>query len=380
MNNWSAQQLQRYDDCVAFAQSELNHEVRERDLEHRFDSQLWQKCANFGVFGWCMPEEYGGSGFDLETSILMLEGIGYGCRDNGLTLGLNGQIWSVQEPLLMFGTEQQKKKYLSGLCSGTLRAAHGMTELESGSDAFSLQSSAAKVSDGYLLNGEKHYVGMAPFADIALVFAKTNPDAGNWGISAFIVESGFDGFSASSPVQKMGVRSNPVGSIKLNDCFVPEENRLGPEGIGVSMFNQSMDWERGLIFAGHIGSMARQLDQCIEYAKNRNQFGQPIGKFQAVSHRIVDMKGRLEHSRMLLYRVASLKQNGVSASMEAAMAKLYIAESFVDNSLDAIRIHGALGYMSDYEVERDLRDAMGGVIYSGTSDIQKNIIANILGL
>ena len=380
MINWNRQQLDRYQECVAFAQSELNHGIRERDIESTFAIELWQKCAEFGVLGWCMPEEYGGSGLDLETSVLLLEGLGYGCRDNGLTLGLNGQLWSVQEPLLMFGTEQQKQKYLAALCTGKMRAAHGMTELESGSDAFSLKSRAEKTDDGYVLNGEKRYIGMAPHADFALIFANTNPGAGNWGISAFIVESGFDGYSASRPVEKMGVRSNPMGTIKLTDCVVPEENRLGPEGIGVSMFNQSMDWERGLIFASHVGSMSRQLDQSIEYAKHRKQFGESIGKFQAVSHRIVNMKDRLEHARMLLYRVASLKQRGENATMEAAMAKLRISESFVENSLDAIRIHGALGYMSEYEVERDLRDATGGVIYSGTSDIQKNIIASILGL
>ena len=380
MINWNRQQLDRYQECVAFGQSELNHGTRERDIESRFAIELWQKCAEFGVLGWCMPEEYGGSGLDLESSVLMLEGLGYGCRDNGLTLGLNGQLWSVQEPLLMFGTEQQKQKYLTALCTGKMRAAHGMTELDSGSDAFSLNSRAEKTDNGYVLNGEKRYIGMAPYADFALIFANTNPSAGNWGISAFIVERGFDGYSASQPVEKMGVRSNPMGTITLNDCFVPEENRLGPEGIGVSMFNQSMDWERGLIFASHVGAMARQLDHCIEYAKQRKQFGQPIGKFQAVSHRIVDMKGRLEHARMLLYRVARLKQRGESATMEAAMAKLRISESFVENSLDAIRIHGALGYMSENEIERDLRDAAGGVIYSGTSDIQKNIIAGVIGL
>ena len=380
MIDWSEQQLDRYRECVAFAQSELGDGARHRDDNCTFAADLWQRCADFGVLGWCMPEKYGGSGLDIETSILMLEGLGYGCPDNGLTLGLNGQLWSVQEPLLMFGTEDQKHRYLSALCTGKMRAAHGMSELGSGSDAFSLSTTAEKTGDGYLLNGEKHYIGMAPYADIALVFASTNPDAGNWGISAFIVEADLEGYAASPPVEKMGVRSNPMGTITLTNCLVAEENRLGPEGIGVSLFNQSMDWERGFIFASHVGSMARQLDQCIEYARQRKQFGQPIGKFQAVSHRIVAMKERLEHARMLLYRVASLKRRGESATMEAAMAKLRISESFVENSLDAIRIHGALGYLTAGEVERDLRDATGGVIYSGTSDIQKNIIAGILGL
>jgi len=166
----------------------------------------------------------------------------------------------------------------------------------------------------------------------------------------------------------------------LNDCFVPEENRLGPEGVGVSMFNQSMDWERGFIFASHVGSMGYQLDRCIEYAKSRKVFNQPIGKFQAVSHRIVEMKERLDTSRMMLYRVAELKQEGKSTVMESAMAKRHIAEAFTNNSLEAIRVHGALGFLTDQEVERDLRDAVGGVIYSGTTDIQNNIIAKVLGL
>ena len=380
MINRTPEQLQQYNQALEFATSYLNENVVDRDRTGSYKQDLWESCAAFGVLGWCMPKVYGGSGYSLEDTIVMLEGLGYGCRDNGLTLGLNGQIWSVQEPLLQFGSEDQKLKYLPDLCSGKRKAAHGMTERESGSDAFSLQTSATKVDGGYILNGEKHYVGMAPFAELALIFAKTNPAAGNWGISAFLVENNFAGYRSSAPVEKMGVRTNPLGSITLENCFVPEENRLGPEGIGVSMFNQSMDWERGFIFASHVGAMERQLDQCIEYAKSRHQFGQAIGKFQAVSHRIVDMKLRFDNARTALYSVVNCKQQKRSATMAAAQAKLIISEAFIANSQDAIRIHGAAGYMVDGEIERDLRDATGGMIYSGTSDIQKNIIANLLGL
>lgn len=377
---WDRLQDEKYLLAVEFAKSNLNKNVSERDLNCVFEPALWKKAAEFGVLGWCMPKEYGGSGYDIPTAISMLEGIGYGCRDNSLTLGLNGQIWSVQEPLNTFGSEAQKKRFLTKLCKGTITAAHAMTEKESGSDAFSLKTTGAKVKGGYRLNGEKRYVGMAPVADILLVFANTKPEAGSWGISAFIVETDSAGCSVSPAIEKMGLRSNPTGTVTLNDCFVPEENRLGPEGIGVSMFNQSMDWERGFIFASHVGSMSYQLDRCIEYAKNRKVFDQSIGKFQAVSHRIVEMKERLDTSRMMMYRVAELKRDGKSAVMESAMAKKHIAEAFTTNSLDAIRVHGALGYLTDQEVERDLRDAVGGVIYSGTSDIQNNIIANVLGL
>lgn len=377
---WNNLQDEKYLKSAEFAKNNLNQDVSERDVNCTFELNLWQKAASFGVLGWCMPKEYGGSGFDIITTITMLEGIGYGCRDNSLTLGLNGQIWSVQEPLNRFGTESQKQRFLTKLCEGVMTAAHAMTEKESGSDAFSLKTTGVAVDGGYLLNGEKCYVGMAPVADILLVFANTNPEAGSWGISAFIVETNSAGCVLSPAIEKMGLRSNPTGTVTLNDCFVPEENRLGPEGVGVSMFNQSMDWERGFIFASHVGSMGYQLDRCIEYAKSRKVFNQPIGKFQAVSHRIVEMKERLDTSRMMLYRVAELKQEGKSTVMESAMAKRHIAEAFTNNSLEAIRVHGALGFLTDQEVERDLRDAVGGVIYSGTTDIQNNIIAKVLGL
>lgn len=378
--SWTDQQQSGYTASVSFAREQLNDDLTHRDAAGTFDLNLWRKCSAFGVLGWCMPKAYGGAGLDVVTTIRMLEGIGYGCRDNALTLGLNGQIWSIQQPLLEFGSEQQKRRFLPRLCSGDLLAAHGMTESESGSDAFSLNTLAEKVSGGYLLNGRKKFIGLAPVAGISLIFANSNPEVGQWGVSAFIVESEFEGYSSSPPKPKMGLRTNPLGDILLEDCFVPEGNRLGPEGIGVSIFNHSMVWERSFIFTSHVGSMARQLDQCIEYARQREQFGKPIGQFQSVSNRIANMSLRLETARLLLYKLAWMKQQGEDAAMEAAMAKLHLAEGFAANSVDAMRIHAARGYLTEYEVERDLRDAFGGVIYSGTSDIQRNIIARLKGL
>jgi alkylation response protein AidB-like acyl-CoA dehydrogenase len=166
----------------------------------------------------------------------------------------------------------------------------------------------------------------------------------------------------------------------LQDCLVPAANRLGPEGVGAHLFNSAMEWERACILGAHVGAMERQLEECIRYARTRKQFGQPIGKFQSVSNRIAEMKVRLETARLLLYKTAWLKKQGKPAQMEAAMAKLYLSEVFVESSLDAIRIHGGYGYMSEFETERDLRDAIGGTLYSGTSDIQRTIIARYLGL
>jgi len=378
--DWTPEQLDLRDRAVAFAQETLDPGTADRDARGQFSRDLWEAAADFGVLGSFVPEAYGGRGWDLLTTILVMEAIGYGCRDNGLTLALNGQMWSIQEPLLRFGSEEQKASYLPRLCSGAWLGAHGMTEPESGSDAFSLKTTAVKDGDDYILNGRKVYVGLAPVADLALVFANTNPDLGRWGVSVFLVETTLDGIALSEPREKMGLRTSQVGDITLTDCRVPGSARLGPEGVGVSLFNASMDWERSFIFASHVGSMARQLDACIAFANEREQFDQPIGKFQSISNRIADMKLRLETSQLLLYKLAWMKGRDDAAGLEAAMANLHLAESFAASSVDAMRIHGARGYMTEHGVERDVRDSLGGVIYSGTSDIQRNIIAQMLGL
>jgi alkylation response protein AidB-like acyl-CoA dehydrogenase len=215
---------------------------------------------------------------------------------------------------------------------------------------------------------------------LAVVFATVNPSQGLGGITAFLIENGTPGFSVGRDIAKMGLRTAPMAELVLQDCRVPEQNRLGPEGAGAGIFNGSMEWERSCILASHVGAMQRQLETCINYARERRQFGQPIGKFQSVSNRIADMQVRLETARLILSKVAWLKKMGKSAVMEAAIAKLYLSESFVQSSLDAIRIHGGYGYTTEFEVERDLRDAIGGTLYSGTSDIQRMIISRWLGL
>jgi hypothetical protein len=309
-----------------------------------------------------------------------MEGLGYGCKDNGLIFGINAQMWSVQMPIHSFGTEAQKEKYLTRLCSGELIGAHGMTEPDTGSNAYGLRMRAEKRDGGYLLNGTKMFVTNAPIADIAIVFATVDPSKGMWGITGFIIDYDTPGFSVSREIEKMGLRTSPMGELILQDCFLPEENRLGPEGAGSRIFNHSMEWERSCILASNLGTMERQLENCIQYARDRVQYDQPIGKFQSVANRIVDMKVRLETARLILYKVAWLKKMGEPAVMEAALAKLYLSESFMQSSLDAIRTMGGYGYMAEFEVERYLRDSIGGTIYSGTSDIQRNIIARLIGL
>lgn len=378
--SWTDEQLAYKKAVIEFAQKELNADMVERDREGSFSRKLWKKCADFGIQGLATPEEYGGSSADIMTAMLTMEGLGYGCHDNGLIFGINAQMWSVMMPILSFGSEEQKCKYLPGLCNGDLIGAHGMTESDTGSDAYGLRTRAVRNGSGYVLNGSKMFVTNAPVADMAIVFATIDPSKGMWGITAFLIDVGTPGFTISRGIHKMGLRTSPMGELVLQDCYVPEENRVGPEGIGARIFNNSMEWERSCILASNLGVMERQLERSIDYARERIQFSQPIGKYQSVANRIVDMKIRLETARLILYKVAWLKMMGKPATMEAAMAKLYLSESFVQSGLDAIRTLGGYGYMTEFEVERDLRDAIGGTIYSGTSDIQRNIIARLLGL
>ena len=309
-----------------------------------------------------------------------MEALGYGCQDNGLLFSLNAQMWSVELPLVTFGTPAQQRAYLPGMVSGDLIAAHAMTEPESGSDALHMRTRAERRGDHYLLKGIKQYITNAPVADVLLVYAADPGRPGLAGLSAFLVDAATPGIAVSSNFEKMGLRTSPMGEITLHDCLVPAENRLGPEGAGMSIFNSSMEWERSCLFASVVGAMRRQLETCVAYARSREQFGQPIGKFQGVSGKLADMYVRLEAARSLIYRVASLKQQGRSAPAEAAAAKLFTSEAWVRSSQDAIQVHGAFGYLKEAGIERDLRDAVAGTIYSGTSEIQRVVLARMLGL
>ena len=383
---WTDAQLARRAEAVAFARAELADEalgddpLAARDREGRFSRELWARCARFGILGLSVPPEYGGSEIDLPTAMLVMEGLGEGCEDNGLTFAPNAQLWTVQRPIVRFGTEEQKRRFLPGLADGRLLGAHALTEDEAGSDAFSLSTRAERRGDEYVISGGKRLITLGPIADVALVFAVTNPDAGKWGISGFLIERGTPGFTAEPVEQKMGLRTVPLGRLSFDGCVVPATCRLGPEGSGMSISTHSLEVERCCILASQLGAMERQLARAVHHARTRRQFGQPIGRFQSVSNRIADMKLRIETARLLLYKVAWLVERGRPAMLEAALLKLYLSEAFVASGMDAIRIHGGDGYLSENGVERDLRDAIGGVLYAGTSDIQRNIVARLLGL
>jgi alkylation response protein AidB-like acyl-CoA dehydrogenase len=367
-------------EIIGFARRELNEDLIQRDADSVFSPEAWKKCAAFGIQGLPVPDEYGGGGADALTVMLAMEALGYGCRDNGLIFSLNAQMWSCEIPLVRFGTEEQKRRYLPGLCDGSVVGVQCMTEPDSGSDAFSLRTTGVPRNGHYILNGTKTFITNAPIADVFVVFARTEPEKGFAGISAFLVDSETSGVTVGPPFHKMGLRTSPMSEVVLANCEVPAENLLGRPGAGMAIFNSSMEWERSCILAGAIGSMERQLERSLGYARERKQFGQSIGKFQAVSHRIVEMKLRLETARLLLYRLGWLKSRGKPSPLESALVKLYVSECFVSSSLDALQIHGGYGYMTELELEREVRDAIGSRIYSGTSDIQRNIIAGYLGL
>ncbi len=378
--SWTEEQQELYASVVDFARRELDDDVVRRDRESEFSVALWRAAAEFGVLGWAVPEALGGRSYPVLTVAYLMEALGYGCRDNGLSFGLGAQMWGVQTALLHFGTEEQVARYLPRSVQGHALAAYAMTEAGSGSDAFGLETTATADGSSYVLNGEKTLITFGPIAEFAIVFAKTRPDAGRWGISAFVVDADTPGYQAHPTEEKMGLRTVPFGRLTFEDCRVPAASLLGKEGAGASIFSHSQGWERSLVLAPQLGAMQRLLDHCVEVARSRKRAGASIGKHQAVSHRISNMALRLETARLLLYKTAWLQQNGGRNLMEAALAKIHLSECFAESSLEAIAINGGEGYKTESAIERNLRDALGGTIYGGTVDIQRNIVSGLLGL
>jgi len=378
--SWSVEQLAYRQTVIEFAQKELNDRLIERDHDSEFSREAWQKCADFGLLGLPFPEELGGQGADYLTTMLAMEALGYGCRDNGLIFSLGAHLWSGATPIARFGTPEQKDRYLRGMIDGSLIAVQGMTEPGSGSDAYSLATTATQDGDGWVLNGSKTFITNAPVADVFVVFTSVDRSKGWLGITAFIVEKDTPGLTVGKPFHKMGIRTSPMSELVFEDCRLPAEAMLAKRGSGMMVFNHSIEHERGAILAHTIGTMERQLEEAVAYARERRQFGQPIGKFQAVSHKLVDMKVRLESARLLVYRLGWEWDRGGGKAIDASMVKLVLSESWVQNSLDAMALHGAYGYMSEGQIEREVRDALASRIYSGTSDIQRNIIASQMKL
>lgn len=369
-----------HDLVVRVARARLAGDVAARDADGTFPWDEWKVCAELGIQGLAVDPAHGGGGADATTVIAAMEALGYACRDNGLIFSLNAQMWAVQHPIGRFGTEEQRRRWLPALCAGTAVGGHAMSEPGSGSDAFSLATTATPDGDGYVLDGSKTFVTNGPVADVFVVFATVDRGRGFAGLCAFLVERGTSGLTVGPPISKMGLRTSPMCELFLDGARVPASALLGKVGAGMAVFTSSMERERSLILASAVGTMRHELERSVAHARERRQFGQPIGKFQSVQNRLVDMRLRLETSRLLLYRLGWLLDHGRPAALDAALVKLHLSESFLQSSLDAVQVHGGYGYTTEYGLERDVRDAVGSRLYSGTSDLQRVVAARHMGL
>ena len=366
---------------IEFVRRELNDGARRRDERRLFDRKLWQKCGELRLQGLAVPTEYGGRGLDSLSCAMALDALGYGCVDGGLVFALAAHLLAVVVPVWKHGTDEQRRIYLPRLCDGTWIGANAMTEPGAGSDVASISTEAVPVDGGFRITGVKSLITNASVADAALVFATTDRAKGFLGgLTAFLVEMSSPGVVRPEACRMMSVRSCTVGEIHLKDVFVAMDSVLGEVGGGSAVFTTAMNWERTSLFAAHVGGMERLLELAIKRARTRRQSGQSIGKFQSVSNRVADMKVRLEAARLLVYQAAWRLERSKTVAIDASVAKLFTSESLLQAAIDVVRTYGGSGLFEECEVERALRDAMASTLYSGTSDIQRNIVARWLGI
>ena len=359
--------------------------VRESFAEPRpeagfFTRKEWLRVGELGLLGLSIPAEYGGGGLGALDSARQIEAFGRGAVDTGLVFAASAHLFACAMPVVGFGSEPAKRRFLPGMASGELIAGNAMTEDQAGSDVSRLASTATPVTGGFVLNGAKSFVSNGPVADVYVTYATTDPDAGHLGRTGFVVARGAPGVYAGEAFEKMGLASTPAGRVVFEDCFVPDDQVLGVPGQGGAIFQESMGWERACLFAGYVGLLDRLLERSVRHARTRRQFGSPIGDFQAVSDRIVGMKLRLESARLLLYRACWEMDAGRASASSVALSKLAVSEAAVAGALDAVRLFGALGYQREPGIEAMLRDSVPATIFSGTSDIQRLVIAKELGL
>jgi alkylation response protein AidB-like acyl-CoA dehydrogenase len=377
---WTVEQDALYARVRRVAREELGAAPAECGCDPPFAAETWRKAAESGLAGLCISPEHGGGGFDCLTTARGLEALGNGYPDAGFGFALAAHLLACCVPIDRHGTEAQKATYLPRLCSGAWIGANAITECESGSDAFALQTRAVKNADGYVLTGEKRFVTNAPVAEVFVVYASTNPGHGLFNISAFLVDRDTPGLSIGAPIRKGGLTTAQMAAVRLDACQLSACQRLGAEGAGAAIFHESIGWERNCLFALWVGAMERQLTEVIQQATRRRQFGRPIGTNQAISHRIVDMKLRLESARLLLYRACWERAQDRASDLSTSLAKLAVSEAFLQSSLDAVQIFGGSGILRETGIERYVRDALPGTIYSGTSEMQRELIARSLGL
>ncbi|MFI0480122.1 acyl-CoA dehydrogenase family protein [Actinomadura sp. 9N215] len=389
-------QQKRYDDTLEAVRYHLDGEP-EQGAEHIFTRTRWKEAARLGLTSLCVPDEFGGGGLGALDTSLSLEAFGRGCADTGLVFAVAAHLLACAVPIRDFAGPGVREELLGGLASGELIAANAMTEDDAGSDIGRLDTVARRDGDGrhgqhgeeseesedgrgYVLDGEKSFASNAPAADVIVTYATTDARAGFLGLTAFAVPRELPGVSVGEPLRKMGLHGCPAGRVAFTACRVPASHRLGTEGQGAAVFQHSMAWERACLFACYLGMMERQLERCVEHAQERRQFGRAISGFQAVSHRIAVMRQRLDAARLLLRRACWLLDEGRDNTLAVALAKVSVSEAAVANSLDAVQIFGGAGFLAPTGIERNLRDAVPSTIFSGTTEVQRELIAREMGL
>jgi butyryl-CoA dehydrogenase len=362
----------------SFAETEVAPSAQERDEEERFDRELmFDKLGELGLAGIVFPEQYGGAGADYISYAIAVEELSRVCASTGVTLSAHLSLCA--NPIYMFGTEEQKQKYLLPLAEGSMLGAFGLTEASAGSDAGGTKTTAVLDGDGWVINGSKIFITNAGDAELYIVFARTDKEAQkHHGISAFIVEKDTPGFSFGKKEKKMGIRSSPTMELVFENCRIPKENLLGVEGKGFGVAMKTLDGGRIGIAAQALGIAQGALDAAVEYTKERKQFEAPIASFQGVSFQLADMATQVEAARLVVYNAAYRASNGLSYSKESAMAKLMASETAMKVTTQSVQLHGGYGYTREFPVERMMRDAKITEIYEGTSEIQRLVIGTML--
>jgi len=359
-----------------FAEKEIAPFAAELDKKAEYPTKILQNMAKLGLLGIIIPPEYGGAGLDTISYAIVIEEISRKCASTGVITSVHNSL--VSWPILKYGTDEQKNKYLPKLANGEKIGAFAGTEPNAGSDLGAMKTTAVLKGNHYIINGDKTFITSGSEAGIIIIFAVTDKNAGTKGISAFIVESGFKGYKVGSIFEKLGINASKTSELIFENMEVPKENLLGKEGDGFKIALSTLDGGRIGIASQAVGIAQAALDESIEYSKQRQQFGKPIAQFQAIQWMIADMATKIEAARYLVYNAAYKKDKKERCSKEAAMAKLFASEVAVDTAIKAVQIHGGYGYTKEYTVERLFRDAKITEIYEGTSEVQRMVIAGSL--
>jgi len=358
----------------------LSKDHVERDAAGEFNRDGWERLRDIGLFGLPFDSRWGGLGQDLLTTMYVLEGLGYGCRDGGLSFSATTHLVSTGIALRHFGSDALRDRCLPGVCDGSTIGAHAISEPDAGSDMMGMRTVAERDGGHFVLNGGKSFVSNGPIADLFVVYARTGRPGSPAALSAFLVERDTPGLTVGRPLAKMGLRTSPLCELFLADCRVPAGHLIGSLGAGFLVLNHVMKWEILCSFIVNVGEMQHRLERCVEYARTRRQFGSPIGAFQSVANKVVDMRIAVENARRWLYDTAAKLQQNRDVTADVAISKLIASEGNLASAQLAVQIFGGYGYMAEYGLEKDLRAAVAGTIYSGTSEVQRQRIAKMTGL